>query len=1710
MDVLAGTFNNVYVYGGYSGTGSATGNTATISGGTVSKVYGGNSKGGNVTSNNVVITGGAVGNAWGGYFYSSKAETKNTVTNNTVTISGGTVERVYGGESANGDVEANTVAITGGTVQGYASLVYGGSSTYGAAKNNQVNISAGTVNTTFGVKGGRSQYGDATGNTVTISGGTITGKVVGGASNNTATDNKVILAKGAAAANLNNATLYGSTRSNGDSLPTTHDGNTLTVGGEKNITVATVKNFDVYDFKLGDVENGDVILNLLNDTDLGKVDVKVEDTSAITGKRKIYLMKLANGKTLAFTAGDGTTTYADDVSQNAKKTATLTKTRKVEQEDNNLLLVDNIAYDFGLTPDTMKNGYIFITPADTGNTGATTIDATDVTLNKAGIDGRFLSLSKGDKVYLLKNTADGTLTYTGTNGENQTLNHTYTNDAKDATVTTTGEVAADGNDLVLKIDGVKYNFILAPTTTDKYTFLTSTNTGETKIDAADVTLDESKLANQMLSLNKGDTVYLLKNDTTGTLTYTGTNGDGQKLDHTYTNDTNDATVKTTGEVAADGNDLVLKIDGVKYNFILAPTTADGDTFLTSENTGKTKIDRADMTLNDEALDGKVLALSKGDKVYLLKNDTTTGTLEYTGNDTDDRRTYTYNNTAGDASIVTKATVRADDNDLVLNVDGVTYTYKLTVATKNGDTFITSPHADDTKIDGADVKLDLDATNSDVLSLSKGDKVYLLKKSNGTLAYTETGDAPALKHTYTNDDGTATIETTGTVQSDGKSLVLNVDGVTYTYKLAAAMKDGDTFITSPNADDTRIDGADVKLDDTALAGNILSLNKGDKVYLLKKDNGTLAYTGTNELTHTYTNETGDATIATTATVGSDGKSLVLNVDDVKYIFTLSSATKTDGTPMLMLTNAADTKIDASDVVLADSAEPLSLQKGDTVTLLTKDSTAGALTFADMAGKAQRTSVYTKTGTAGSAAITTTGTLAQDGKSLVMKVDGVKYTFALAPAAKADDTLLELEYTGDTTISKGDVTVKTSGVLRNLDKGDKVYLLKKTNGKLIATDITDTVNLPTIYGTITGTVAEDDSNNLVLNVTKEESLTDNLKDKDNPYKYIVIVEDDTKNTGNGVMVGAGENADKGAIAALAKDETDATELKDNTLTVQGKVKGRAVSANSVAGNATENNVTIGVGATVDGFVAGGLTADGTANGNTVTINGGTITGDVYGGYSEKEANDNIVNLAGGTIKGTVYGGYVPDASAATSVRSKRSMPRRTLAATASSTSGNTLNVTKATTVGNLAKFDTYNFYLPAGTSNGATMLHLMDNADTDMTNSTVNVKASGALNLYNNENVYLIKKEGGSLLTDGMTTNVGEANVLIGVTAELTCAVENKDNNLVLNVTKGPEKPSSSSSSGGSSSSSSSSGSGSSGSSSESSNTSSTENANSASSSGNASSSGSSSSASTPRVTINPDTKSAVETRAAQSNVVNMGSDYFVDTTLPQIAGLAYGADGFGAFGGSSGSAHMRYKTGSHVDSRGTAFNAGIAKKNANKSGTFTWGPFFETGHGNYDSYLDNGTHGSGSTSYTGGGVFARQEFAGGLYVEGSLRTGKTKADYSSSDLGTSYSTDAPYFGAHLGVGRVLPMHGGSLDIYGRYLYSRTGSDSAHLATGETYDFDAVDSHRLMLGTRYTREANQLSKWYAGAALLYEFGGEARAHFQGYSLASPSSAGASVMI
>ena len=201
--------------------------------------------------------------------------------------------------------------------------------------------------------------------------------------------------------------------------------------------------------------------------------------------------------------------------------------------------------------------------------------------------------------------------------------------------------------------------------------------------------------------------------------------------------------------------------------------------------------------------------------------------------------------------------------------------------------------------------------------------------------------------------------------------------------------------STNTGATKINSDDVTLDDSALAGKLLSLNKGDNVYLLKDRTGTLTYTeGTNvpALAHTYTStaDAGSATVTTTGTVKQSGNDLVLNIDGVNYAFTLTSATTADSAPLLTLDNAADTTIDASDVTLKASGI-LSLAKDDTVTLLTK-ADSHALTYT---GTKPLDCIYTKdaeTPGAGTAAITTTGTLAQDGKSLVLKVDGVKYAFS----------------------------------------------------------------------------------------------------------------------------------------------------------------------------------------------------------------------------------------------------------------------------------------------------------------------------------------------------------------------------------------------------------------------------------------------------------------------------------------------------------------------------------------------------------------------------------------------------------------------------------------------------------------------------------------------------------------------------------------------
>ena len=264
-----------------------------------------------------------------------------------------------------------------------------------------------------------------------------------------------------------------------------------------------------------------------------------------------------------------------------------------------------------------------------------------------------------------------------------------------------------------------------------------------------------------------------------------------------------------------------------------------------------------------------------------------------------------------------------------------------------------------------------------------------------------------------------------------------------------------------------------------------------------------------------------------------------------------------------------------------------------------------------------------------------------------------------------------------------------------------------------------------------------------------------------------------------------------------------------------------------------------------------------------------------------------------------------------------------------------------------------------------------------------------------------------------------------------------------------------------------------------------------------------------VEVNENGKSLVETRAAAAFVVNNMSDFMLGTGMEQAKAAAGGVTPidagtmapFAAVGGSN----MRYTTGSYVDVNGWNGAVGFAKQ-ADK---LLFGVAVEHGRGNYDSYLDNGVHASGDIKSTGGVIFGEYKLDNGVHYDAALRAGRVKSDYSST--ATSYDESSTYYGFSLGGGKELTVSDkATLDVYGRYYFSHTNGSDVSIATGEEINFDAVNSHRLRIGGRYTTTLTEKSKAYAGLAWQYEFGGDAKAAINGYSAPTPSLHGHSAIV
>ena len=271
------------------------------------------------------------------------------------------------------------------------------------------------------------------------------------------------------------------------------------------------------------------------------------------------------------------------------------------------------------------------------------------------------------------------------------------------------------------------------------------------------------------------------------------------------------------------------------------------------------------------------------------------------------------------------------------------------------------------------------------------------------------------------------------------------------------------------------------------------------------------------------------------------------------------------------------------------------------------------------------------------------------------------------------------------------------------GTAVYLTLGTdpNGPLPGDDVTITTHgLTASYGDFKKSYLYDTGENQVT-VTGGS-----LGDVYGAYSDSEAVNNNTvtiaAGTLNGSVTGAYGRRASGNLVTLGADGTAGP-------AITGEVLGASVSR-----TAYNNAVTVNSG-TIAGTVYGAKGRAATFN--TVTVNGGTLTKGIYGGYSDSDdygtINNNTLNLLGGTVSGVIYGGYTENGSVEGNVINLYSTDvsgASLYGGSGSSVSNNTLNVyTVGNTVQNLGSFQNINFYVPAATAAGSTMLTVTGTAD-----------------------------------------------------------------------------------------------------------------------------------------------------------------------------------------------------------------------------------------------------------------------------------------------------------------------------------------------------------------------------------------------------------------
>jgi len=568
-------------------------------------------------------------------------------------------------------------------------------------------------------------------------------------------------------------------------------------------------------------------------------------------------------------------------------------------------------------------------------------------------------------------------------------------------------------------------------------------------------------------------------------------------------------------------------------------------------------------------------------------------------------------------------------------------------------------------------------------------------------------------------------------------------------------------------------------------------------------------------------------------------------------------------------------------------------------------------------------------------------------------------------------------------------------------------------------------------------------------------------------------------------------------------------------------------ATGGKVTINGGTFGI-ANSPVSIRGGFSDNGNATDNAVTISGGSVTGDVFGGCSGYGgASNNTVTISGNTNleNANLYGGakweqahgfagFVGDYGGASDPNTLKI--NQWVATDNGTSNGNKVQ----NRVKSIQGFDKIHFedidWEKDGTVVEVTESLILNN--TEIKVGTVNV--AGGTKLNNDDVMALISVTGNGVI-NGYISNNETVAVCEGVANVYKGYVKQISKSIFLRLGDGPEGeytvPDDNSQGGGDNTGDNNTGDNNTGDNTGGDNTGgdntggdNTGGDNTGGDQGGGDNTGGESGGTTPQPERNNQVLVLGESRAAAVAFTNQGSE-LIETGLNALArDNEKDTKVFAAVYGN----HSEYETGSHVNVNGWSGIVGIGKTNANG---LTVGAFFENGEGNYSThniFTDDYIRGDGEACYNGGGFLVRKDNANGVYTEASLRAGNLQNELrnavrNGSEL-TGYDIDTFYYGAHVGVGKVIPRgnDGDSIDVYGKFIYTHHDGETFDIG-GTATKFDSVESERLRLGFRINEvQTNKLSMYY-GAAWEYEFGGDADNTVVGYDLSTPSLGGSTVI-